>query len=129
MNIWIVWNGEEAPEDRDIIEIFSDERAAYEFVTGDECARQGYPDVSTDDIECHAICETVAESHAGFLEALRARMIRDMSETECEAMRVQWDEELDIEITEARGTEEKGDSMKEIRKWGIPIVGAGSFTL
>ena len=129
MLIWLIWNGEAVPEDRGIVEIFSDERIAYEFVTGGECARQGYPDATTDDIECCSVCETVAESHDGYVEVLREKMIRGMSDNEREAMRVGWDKGLDIETTEERGTDEKGERMKEIWEWSIPIVGAGSFTL
>lgn len=107
MKIWLIWNGEQVPEDREIIEVFSNERAAYEFVNGGECARQGY-DVSTegpdgepsDDIECCAVCETVAESHANYVKALRAKMIRDMSVVECEAMRIEWVDGAGAEIVE-----------------------------
>jgi hypothetical protein len=111
MSIWIVWNGELAPEGRAIVEIFSDERAAYEFVNDGECTLQGHPNVSTeeddgepsDDIECFVVSESVAESHAGYIEVLRRRMIRDMSSSEREAMRVEWDDENDVERAEKGG--------------------------
>lgn len=108
MNIWIVWNGESvASGGRAIVAVFSDERAAYEFVNGGECARQGYPDVSTEecdgepsyDIGCHVVCEDVGDSHYGYLEVLRSRMIRNMSGFEREAMRVEWDDKADVEIS------------------------------
>jgi hypothetical protein len=100
MNVWIVWNGELAPEDRSIVEVFDNEAVMMEFIAaGGEAERQGYMNLSLDDnVDCHEVCESVAEAHSGYLEVLRECVIRKMTPAEREALGVAWDAENDVEI-------------------------------